>query len=358
MSDRADETVELAIAPLRQFAEEAMLAAGAIEEAALLVAEVQLEATLRGQPTHNVGSIPSYARSVKDGKVNSKPSLRTVSESDTHAVLDADDGPGQWAGVLAMRICMEKALASGMGAVGVRRSTHFGAAGYYASMAADRNLIGLCTTNGGLVLAPWGGATPTFGNNPLGVAIPVAGSHPIMLDIAMSTVAMGKVALSIAQGKGIPPDWYMDSEGRPTTDAKDYPQGLGVPMAGHKGYGLVLIMEILAGVLTGAAFGWDHEFRGQETPWIRDIGHFFLAIDPGRFMPVDQFKSGVAELISQIRRSKPAHGQRGAIVPGDPEYDARERNLAKGTVPLLKTTYEGLAKLKKEWGLKTELEPV
>ena len=159
-----------------------------------------------------------------------------------------------------------------------------------------RSLIGLCTTNGGLFLAPWGGATPTFGNNPMGVAIPTAKSYPIMLDIAMSTVAMSKVSLSLAQGHGIPPGWYMDSEGRPTTDPADFPDGLGVPIAEHKGYGLALLMEILSGVLTGAKFGLDHEFRDSGAESLDDLGHFFLAINPALFMPIEQFKDRVEEI--------------------------------------------------------------
>ena len=164
-----------------------------------------------------------------------------------------------------------------------------------------------------------------------------------MLDIAMSTVAMGKVSLSLAQGKGIPPGWYMDSEGRPTTDPADYPHGLGVPIAEHKGYGLALLMEVLAGVLVGSKFGIDHEFRDGSGRALDDLGHFFMAIDPSIFMPIEQFKDRVEEMIRQIKSSKLAVGSSGVMVPGEPEWQARERNLAAGTVPLLEATYRTIA---------------
>ena len=352
-----DKRIEVPIGILREFGIEALASAGLAAEPTELVTEVQLEATIRGQPTHNVGAIAGYAEQVAEGALNNNPGFILVNETSSHALFDADRGPGQWSSVLAMRVCIEKARQSGVSVVGVNNSNHFGAAAYYASMASEADLIGICTTNGGLVLAPWGGATPTFGNNPLGVAIPAAKSHPIMLDIAMSTVAMGKVSLSLAQGKGIPPGWYMDSEGRPTTDPSDYPHGIGVPIAEHKGYGLALLMEVLSGVLTGSKFGIDHEFRGGGGGALDDLGHFFMAIDPSIFMPIEQFKDRVEEMIRQIKSSKLAVGSSGVMVPGEPEWQARDRNLTAGTVPLLEATYETIAAYIDEKGLKTKLPP-
>ena len=351
----SDDHIQVPIEVLRDFGIEALESSGLAAEPADLVVEVQLEATVRGQPTHNIGDVTRYANEVKSGQLNANPTLTLVNETPTHALFDADGGPGQWASVLAMRACIEKAQESGVSAVGVKNSHHFGAAAYYASMASEVDLVGVCTTNGGLVLAPWGGATPAFGNNPLGVAIPSATSSPIMLDVAMSTVAMGKVALSLAQGRGIPPGWYMNAEGVPTTDPADYPLGLGVPIAEHKGYGLALLMEILSGVLTGAGFGADHEFRQGRGPENQDLGHFFLVINPALFMPIEQFKDRVEEMIRQIKVSKLAAGASRIMVPGEPEWEAREQNLASGTVPLLVTTYELIVDFIHERGLKTRL---
>ena len=284
-----DERIEVPIETLRDFGRRAFRAAGLEADVAEIVTEVQVEAAIRGQATHNVGDIPHYADQVRSGYVNATPKMTIERESPVHALYNADRAPGQYAGVIAMRKCIEKAKAQGIATVGVRNSLHYGASGYFASMAVEHDLIGLCTTNAGSSMAPWGGASHTLGNNPLGVAVPTGDSHPVMLDIAMSVVAVGKIALSIAQGKGLPEGWMIDADGRPTTDPEDFKTGSAVPMAAHKGYGLTLVMEILSGVMTGALFGADHNWRGNpEGPAsIRDIGHFFLAIDPTMFMPIN-----------------------------------------------------------------------
>ncbi|MGH2370232.1 MAG: Ldh family oxidoreductase, partial [Chloroflexota bacterium] len=221
---------------LRQYGIEAFVRAGLLEDGAQIVTEVQLEASLRGQPTHNMGGVPGYAIRVAKGLLNPTPSIRVEAETAVHAQIDGDNGPGQWISVVAVRHAIAKAKAAGIGIVTARRSNHFGAAGHYAWLAATEGLIGLCTTNGGPCLAPWGGVTSTFGNNPLGVGIPAGRYPPIVLDIAMSAVAMGKISLQIAEGKPLPLGWILDKRGRPSTDPADFRESLlGVPIAEHKG---------------------------------------------------------------------------------------------------------------------------
>ncbi len=354
-----DERINVPIDTLREFGRRAFVNAGMDAEVAEIVTEVQLEAAIRGQPTHNVGDIPRYADQVRSGYINGFPTMTIERESGVHALYDADRAAGQYAGYVAMNTCIEKAAEAGIAAVGVRNSLHYGASGYYASMAADRDLIGICTTNAGSSMAPWGGASHTLGNNPLGVGVPTGDSHPVMLDIAMSVVAVGKIALSIAQGKGLPAGWMIDADGRPTTDPEDFGTGSAAPMAEHKGYGLTLVMEILSGVLTGALFGADHNWRGKsEGPSaIRDIGHFFLAIDPAMFMPIDEFKARMETLIEHLRASKLAPGIERIIVPGEPEYEARARNLESGTIPMLRNTYERVQAHIEEHDLGVKLPP-
>lgn len=354
-----DERIEVSIETLRDFGQRAFTTAGLDAEVAEIVTEVQLEAAIRGQATHNVGDIPQYSDQVRSGYINASPKMTIERESPVHALYDADRSPGQYAGVIAMRKCIEKAKAQGIATVGVRNSLHYGASGYFASMAVEHDLIGLCTTNAGSSMAPWGGASHTLGNNPLGVAVPTGDSQPVMLDIAMSVVAVGKIALSIAQGKGLPEGWMIDADGRPTTDPDDFKMGSAVPIAAHKGYGLTLVMEILSGVLTGAMFGADHNWRGKrEGPAaITDLGHFFLAIDPTMFMSIEDFKARMETLIGHLKASKLAPGIERIIVPGEPEYEARARNLASGTIPLLRTTYDAVAAHIDKWDLGIELPP-
>ncbi|MBI2942177.1 MAG: Ldh family oxidoreductase [Chloroflexi bacterium] len=358
MAAEIEPAVRVTVESLRAYGVEAFERAGLPPEGAAIVTEVQLEASLRGQPTHNVGSIPGYAKRIKAGGTNARPDIRVVRESGVHALVDGDNGQGQWVSVVATRLAMDKARATGIGVVGVRNSNHFGAAGHYAWMATQERLIGLCTTNGGLVLAPTGGITPTFGNNPLGVGIPARRHHPIVLDIAMSVVAQGKIALQIAEGKPIPPGWMVDKLGRPSTNPADFAEGFGVPIAGHKGYGLTLVMETLAGLLTGAAFGWDHSReRTRNFSNLADIGHFFLAINPALFLGEDEFLDRVDRMIDEVKAGEKAEGVAEVFAPGEPEMRARAHNLREG-VPILPSTYRALLAFREEWGLATELEAV
>jgi LDH2 family malate/lactate/ureidoglycolate dehydrogenase len=209
--------VRVRIDALREYEIEACTRAGLAEEVAREVTEVQLEANLRGQSTQNMGAVTGYCRRIAAGAINTRPELRVERETTVSLRLDGDGGPGRWIGVRAMRHPIAKAKQSGIGLVVARRSNHYGAAGHYAWMAATEGPIGLRTTSGGPVLAPWGGTTPTFGDNPLGVGIP-AGTHPpILLDIAMSVVAQGKTSLAMAEGKPIPLGWLFDKEGRLST---------------------------------------------------------------------------------------------------------------------------------------------
>lgn len=344
---------------LRQYGVEAFMRAGVPEEGARIVTEVQLEASLRGQPTHNMGGVPGYAKRAASGALNPAPNMRVERETLLHAQVDGDNGPGQWVSIFAVRQAIAKAKAGGVGIATARRSNHFGAAGHYAWLAATEGLIGLCTTNGGPCLAPWGGVTPTFGNNPLGVGIPAGQHQPIVLDIAMSVVAMGKIGLAIAEGKPLPLGWILDKRGRPSTDPADFRASLlGVPIAEHKGYGLTMVMETLAGILTGADFPWQHrDDRAARSTYEPNLGHFFLAINPELFMSRAEFAARVDTMIEAAKSGETAEGVSEVLVPGEMEMVARERNLREG-VPLLPSTYRGLLEYRQEAGLETALELV
>jgi len=274
------------------------------------------------------------------------------------AVISGDNGPGQWVAVEAVQLAIRKAKQQGVGMVSVRQSNHFGAAGHYPWLAAREGLIGLCTTNGPVILAPTGGLTPTLGNNPLAVGIPSSRHFPVLLDITMSVAPRGKIGVALAEGQRLPDGWIFDGHGRPSTDLADLAAGLGVPIGGHKGYGLALIMEILAGVLSGSGFGRDHrrELIRQyaEAP---DIGHFFLVVDPELFMPVRDFESRTQLLVEQLKSSRRIEGVDEILVPGEKEMRAREVSLAQG-VALRKSEYDKLVRLADEMNLTTGLEPM
>ena len=189
----------------------------------------------------------------------------------------------------------------------------------------------------------------------MGAGVPAKRHHPILLDMAMSVAPRGKIGLQLAEGKPLPPGWILDRFGRPSTDLADLTAGLGVPIGGHKGYGLALIMEVLAGALTGAAFCSDHgreQMRQSAEP--PDVGHFFMAIDPQILMPLDEFTIRVDQMIEQAKTAERAEGVEEILVPGEAELRAREQNIRKG-VPLRLGTYRALRKHGKSARLKTEL---
>ncbi len=339
---------------LRQYGIEAFREAGLDEEGARRVTEIQLEANLRGQPTHNMVSIPRYARRIAAGVLNARPKIRIEKETPMSALLNGDNAPGQWVAEVAMECAIRKAQQTGIGIVSAKQSNHFGAAGHYVWKAACEGMIGLCTTNGPVILAPTGGRTPTLGNNPLGVGIPAKKYLPVLLDVAMSVAPRGKIALQVREGKSLENDWILDHLGRPSTKLEDLAAGLGVPIGGHKGYGLAFVMEILSGVLSGAGFGLDHRKQdGKTTP--HDFGQFFLAFDPELFMPAEQFRSRVDEMIEQVKSAKKMDGIDEILVPGELEMIARQRSLQEG-VRLRASTYDTLVKYADEMGLDTRIQ--
>jgi LDH2 family malate/lactate/ureidoglycolate dehydrogenase len=355
--------VRVTVESLRRYGEEAFRKVGVPEEGAAIITEVQLEASLRGQPTHNMGGVPGYASRVAKGLLNATPAIRAESDSPVHATLDGDNAPGQWVGVVAMRKAIEKARAGGVGMVTARRSNHYGAAGHYAWMAAREGLIGISTTNGGPCLAPWGGVTPTLGNNPLGVGIPAGTSYPLLLDIAMSMAAMGKIALVIAEGQPLPANWVLDRRGQPTTNPEDFRESflgapIGAPGTGYKGTGLSMVMETLAGVISGASFPWQHrDDRLERREYEPDLGHFCMAIDPRLFMPFETFTARVEAMIAATKGGERMAGVEEILVPGEAEMRAREQNLRAG-IPLLPSTHRTLEEYRQRAGLETELVPV
>jgi amino acid adenylation domain-containing protein len=348
----------LTVESLRAYGREALMRAGLDREGAEIVTEVQLEASLRGQQTHDMVSIPRYATRIAAGRINPRPDIRIERETPTTAAIDGDNGPGQWVSTVAMDVAIGKAREHGIGIVTVRRSNHFGAAGQYVWQATRSGLIGLCTTNGPAVLAPTGGVTPTFGNNPLGLGIPAGRHFPILLDIAMSVAPRSKIGLAVGEGDALPPGWILDGSGKPSTDLADLAAGLGVPIGGHKGYGLALVLEVLSGVLSGAGFGAGHRPDVlRASGGAPDFGHLFMALDPRRFLGMPEFTDRVDALIEQTKSGERAHGVDEIFIPGERELRARERGLSDG-VRLRPSTYRVLLAYGRRMGLDARLIPV
>jgi LDH2 family malate/lactate/ureidoglycolate dehydrogenase len=322
---------------------------GLTEAGARVMADTLVEADLRNVHTHGVNALTGYARRVQGGGANPRPNVRVVKDALGIAVVDGDAGLGQVVAHFAMEKAIERAARTGIGAVVARNSSHFGAAAYYAAMALQRDMIGFATTSAGNRIAPIGGKTPVVGNNPLAWAIPSDREQPILLDMAQSVVAAGKLGMAARKGERIPLGWALDKEGRPTDDPKAGSAGLLVPIGGPKGFGLAVVMDVLCGALSGAAFGRQLA-RTHRPDAPSQIGHFFMAIDIGQFVPVDEFKARVDQMIREIKASDPAEGTRELFLPGEMEWNAKRARL-EGGIPMLTSIVDDLERLAGELGL-------
>jgi ureidoglycolate dehydrogenase (NAD+) len=307
-----------------------MKKAGLSAEDAQITAEVLVTTDTWGVHTHGTKQLRPLLKNFRDRKMDLQASAELILEGPSWAIFDGHRSMPMVTSTVAMRKAMEKARSMGIAYVGVRNSGHFGAAGYYANMAADKGMIGISMCNVDPGVAVPGSKTPVLGTNPVAYAVPAGKEKTVFLDIATSVVAAGKVYAAQAAEKSIPQGWLLDEEGLPTTDPSGYPLvGALLPMAGHKGYGLALMIEILTGVLAGGAFGKD------VTSWIKggepvNQSFSFIAIDIGKLIPLDQFGHRMDQLILEIRGAPKARGTERIYLPGEKEWENRERALKEG----------------------------
>ena len=338
-------------AALRRFCGQAFERAGVPAEDAATVADTLVEADLRGVHSHGVWYLSTYTRRLRGGGLNPRPAVRVLRETPVLALLDADRAMGQVAGVRAMHLAMEKATTSGVGVVTVRNSNHLGAAAYYALLAARKNQIGFAVSDAEPTMAPWGGTKAVVGNNPMAYAIPAEEEFNIVLDMAQSVVAWGKIFLAAQRGERIPITWALGADGTPTEDPHEAMAGLLLPVGGYKGYGLATVMEILSSVLVGATFGADMAPMSDDSA-SQDVGHFFMALDIGHFMPLDAFRERMAHLIREHRGVPRGAGVERIYLPGEIEHDRRVQRLGAG-IPLEPYVITALMALGKELDLDT-----
>ena len=306
-----------------------------------------VEADLRGVSSHGVARIPAYVRALIQGIVNPAPVLRTINRGPATALVDADNGLGMVTGQLAMDLAIEIASESGTGMVSVRNSNHSGMLAIHVLRATRAGMIGFFTSNGPAIMVPWGGADPRLSNGPFAWAFPRGGgAHPIVVDMAASATARGKIRLLAAVGESIPEGWAIDADGRATTDARTAMDGAVLPAAGHKGYGMAVAHEALAAVLGGGRLAVDapREFLADGATVLDSwqIGHLAMAIDPDAFVGRDAFGAELDRLVAEIGTTRLAEGVSRVMMPGDPEWEARERNVHDG-IPLPARTIDDLA---------------
>ncbi|HEY4278556.1 MAG TPA: Ldh family oxidoreductase [Conexibacter sp.] len=314
-------------------------AAGVPPAAAASVAQALVDADLRGISSHGSMLVPMYVDRIRRGSVTALTSAEVVADAGAVAVLDAHHALGVITADQAMALAIDKASAHGLGAVAVRHAFHFGGAFRYVQAAAAAGMIGIAAANTRPLMPAPGGATAVVGNNPLAVGVPRAGGEPLVLDMALSEAALGKIRLAAAEGREIPATWATDADGVATTDPAAAIAGLLLPAAGHKGYGLALVVDVLTGVLSGGSFGAAVKGLYADTGTPNDCAHFFLALDVARFgASADEFAQRVDMLAREVTSGPLAPGTERLLVPGQLEAEryaaTRERGIVLSTQTL------------------------
>jgi LDH2 family malate/lactate/ureidoglycolate dehydrogenase len=359
------ETKVFPIEALRDFSKRVFLHFGVPKEDAAQAAEVLASADLRGIDSHGVARLHTYFDMLDLGHINPRPEIAVLRSTPSTATLDGDNGLGLVVGPYANRLAMDMAERFGSGWVSVQNTNHFGIAGFYVLKALERNLIGWAMTNSTKLVAPLWGAERMLGTNPIAIAFPGKEEPPIVIDMATSAAAYGKIEIARRRGEPIPEGWAVDSEGRTTTDPNGMiaggallPLGSDRDRGGHKGYGLSIMVDVLCGVLSGANWGpFTPPFAlRQEVPKRsvgNGIGHFFGAMQIDGFIDRDSFKRQIDDYVRTFRATKPAPGTNGPLLPGDPER-AAENWRCKNGVPLVLPVVEELRDIAQKTGIPLE----
>lgn len=314
-----------------------LLAWGMPEDNADATADILSWADLHGVDSHGISMIPGYDRLRRNGRARMEARPRIVRETPVSALVDGDGGLGHVPARFAMHVAIGKAKKSGMAIAVVRNSAHFGATGYYTLMAAKEGLIGMaCTSASGIQVAPTFGKQAKLGTDPWSFAAPTTDGRPFLLDMATTTVAAGRIRNKANEGMQCPPGWVLDSEGQPSTDplvAKEKGGFLtslgGSPEnSSYKGYGLAAMVNILSSCLSGATLITDP--MHTKKPQGMDIGHCFIAIDPGLFREEGEFAADVTRFCDDLRATRPVDPAQSVMVAGDPQWKNAETRMRDG----------------------------
>lgn len=300
---------------------------------------------LMGLSTHGVGRIESYGERIDLGGIKARPAIRVERVAPAMARVDGDNGVGPLVGMRALQAAIALARETGVGAVFARASNHFGPVAPYSLIAAEAGFASIIGSNATTTIAPTGGREARLGNSPVGFCVPNPGGRPVILDMALSMVARAKIRNAAKRGESIPPTWATDREGKPTTDPKAALDGFLLPIGGHKGYGLALIVDLFAGLLSGAAFltrvsSWS---ENPEAP--QDLGHFFLLIDASRLGPAEWLAGRMRDFAAILHDTPPADPAAPVLLPGEIELDRLDLHRRDGLAldPALLAKLEALA---------------
>lgn len=344
------------ITELREFAVEALIKYGVPTKNAEITADTLITTDMFGVMTHGTRNLGQYIEKIEAGGLDAKGEPEAVCEGPGFAILNGNKALGMVSGFKAMNLAIEKAKKVGIAYVGVKNSCHFGAAGYYANLAAKEGLIGLAMSNADPVIAVPNGASKAIGTNPFSFACPTADGKSIFLDIALSNVAALKVIMAKEKGMSIPDTWLVDDEGVPTTDTSLFPKNASLqPMGAHKGYGLAILVEILSAVITGAGMLSEISSWNLDMSSVNNAGHAFIAIDINQMINKEEFDKRITQVINELKSGPKAKGKDRIFLPGEMEWEKREKALESGEIELTDAMVSGLEKLSEKTGLKINI---
>ena len=350
------------VSTLHTFTKQVFLSMGCTDQHATLAADVLIKADLRGIDSHGVARLIGYVRLWEKERINSRPDIKVIHETATTATVDGDAGLGLVVAPFAMEIAMRKAEIYGTGWVAVKNSNHFGIAAYHAMQAVERNMIGLAMTNASPLVAPTFSKERMLGTNPICYAFPAGDFPPIVIDMATSAAANGKLEIAQRSNENIPDGWVQDAQGKGTNNAHELKEGgsllpLGTDRAhgSHKGFGLSSAVDILSAVLSGANYGpWAPPFvaflEPAENPPGQGLGHFVGAMRVDGFRPIEDYKKNIDQWINRFKNAVPINESEKVIIPGEPEYEAELVNTKHG-IPVNHKVLEDLAVLAERFTL-------
>jgi LDH2 family malate/lactate/ureidoglycolate dehydrogenase len=335
---------------LHAFGSRVLGAVGVPADDAALVADSLVQADLWGHGSHGMLRLPWYTARLRSGAMTAVTDPAVLVDTGPLVLLDGRDGVGQVLAERARVLAVERARDHGIGAVGVRNSNHFGTAMWFTRRAAADGVVAVLTTNASPAMAPWGGREKVLGTNPWSIAAPAPGGRVVAVDIANTAVARGKIYLAGSRGEPIPEGWALTADGRPTTDPAEGVLGVVLPMAGHKGYAITFLVDVLSGALTGSGVGTD--VHGPYEPEARSrAGHLFLAIDPCALGDPADYEARVQRLIDEVKGVPLAQGFDEVFYPGEVEDRAEAANLAAGGAVLAAEAVAELRRLGEETGV-------
>ncbi len=345
----------VAVESVKKFMKSSFVAVGVPETDADIIVDILIRSDLRGIRSHGIGRLKLYIDRIRDGILQPQTHIETIKEYPATALLDGNNGMGHVISYRAMEIAIQKAQNTGIAAVSVRNSSHFGIAGYYADMAIQKDMAGMAVTNARPSIAPTFGKNPMMGTNPIAFGCPTDEECPFLLDMATSIAQRGKIEVLERQHQNIPPGWAIDGKGDVVSDPSDLLKmlkqkaasflplgGEGEKLGGYKGYGMAMMVEILSSLFSSGPFGWGlsgFDENQQKIP--HRLGHFFIAVNISAFIDIKDFKKLAGDLVRSMRQSETLPGHERIYTAGEKEFDY-EQSVPRNGIPLNARLQENL----------------